>query len=467
MLFWNKVLIIYFKLEGTIMKKKTILILVTALCFLFSGCVRIDVYDEDTGEKIPNIPVTGVNSNGDILGTLTTDSSGKIINYDYEYLQDIEDTYSLSVPAGTYNGINYDGASEISSHSGEQDFFLASIYLKRTTPLTLTGDDIITLNEGYLNVSYSYQTNSDTPVTFSLSDTLNNHLSIDSSGTLSLKSGLSGGEYSFSITAANDSETATKNVLLKIVAAPSIAGNSEIKLLKGYAAFTEKYTLVNPETINLSDDLNGFLTINSEGLLTIAKGLNNGIYQTTIILDNEGVKATLDLTIKVNEAPTIMGDDKIDLLLGYKEITKSYSVNAFPNPQFLATALSDSELLQAMMPEGGEVVDGKIDLTIVEGLPLGTYKIELNATNGIEPDAKKIITITVSEVKEDNSNTDSNTDNIIGNNDQHNADTNSNPTNTAKNTAVNTGDLVNQKYILLLTTIFLLSLALVIKRKHL
>ncbi|HIW21402.1 MAG TPA: hypothetical protein H9887_05215, partial [Candidatus Dorea intestinavium] len=428
------------------MKKKTILILVTALCFLFSGCVRVKVLDKETGAELEDVPVTGYNSNGDLIDTLTTNTYGDA--YDsYDHLRSDFGTYTFSVPTGTYNGNNYLGTSISEIYDNPDEDFENTIYLERIKPIVIDGDDTITLEEGYLSTSFSYQVTSNPAAVLSLSDTLNNHLSIDSLGNLSIYSGLSAGEYPFVITSTNGYETTTKGVLLKIAATPSITGNSNIKLLKGYEGYTEKYDLANTTTVALSNDLDGLLVINSEGLLTIAKGLNNGVYQTTIVLSNENAETTLDLTINVNEAPTISGDDKIDLLLGYKALTKSYSISAFPNPSFSVTELSDSELLQAMMPEGGEVVNGTINLTIAEGLTVGTYKVELNATNGLEPNAKKVVTINVSKADDDK-------------NDQYNANTNSNSTNTAKSTAVNTGDLVSQPYILLLATIFLLSLTL-------
>ncbi|WP_346909715.1 InlB B-repeat-containing protein [Faecalicatena orotica] len=91
--------------------------------------------------------------------------------------------------------------------------------------------------------------------------------------------------------------------------------------------------------------------------------------------------------LKAKEAPSLTGPDTMSLEYGYAaSVSEEFTVTGAPAPVVKKTSGSDSITWD----------DGAKKLNIAAGLDAGTYPVTLVASNGVEPDASHIFTLTVS-----------------------------------------------------------------------
>ena len=91
--------------------------------------------------------------------------------------------------------------------------------------------------------------------------------------------------------------------------------------------------------------------------------------------------------LKAKEAPSLTGPDAMSLEYGYAaSVSEEFTVTGVPAPVVKKTSGSDSITWD----------DGAKKLNIAAGLEAGIYPVTLTASNGVEPDASHIFTLTVS-----------------------------------------------------------------------
>ena len=91
--------------------------------------------------------------------------------------------------------------------------------------------------------------------------------------------------------------------------------------------------------------------------------------------------------LKAKEAPSLTGPDTMSLEYGYAaSVSEEFTVTGVPAPVVKKTSGSDSITWD----------DGAKKLKIAAGLEAGIYPVTLTASNGVEPDASHIFTLTVS-----------------------------------------------------------------------
>ena len=176
-----------------------------------------------------------------------------------------------------------------------------------------------------------------------------------------------------------------------IIVPPTFSGETSMTLTQGYAATsTGAYTITgNPAPTVTKTSGNAAITWDDTAKkLNIADGLTAGIYPVELTVSN-GVlpNATLTFTLTVTgDAPTISGETDMTLTQGYAATsTGAYTITGNPAPTVTKTS-------------GNAAItwdDTAKKLNIAAGLIVGTYPVELTASNGVQPDANLTFTLTV------------------------------------------------------------------------
>ena len=109
-----------------------------------------------------------------------------------------------------------------------------------------------------------------------------------------------------------------------------------------------------------------------------------GVVSFTVTAANgTSPNATQSLSIKVDETPAITGADDVPLVRGYDAYTAPYTISGAPAPTVDVSGIA------------GVTIDQAGNLTIPEGLTLGTYTLTITATNSVDV-ARKTVTVKVS-----------------------------------------------------------------------
>ena len=180
--------------------------------------------------------------------------------------------------------------------------------------------------------------------------------------------------------------------VLKAKEAPSLTGPDAMSLEYGYAAsVSEEFTVTGAPApvVKKTSGSDSITWDDGAKKLNIAAGLDAGTYPVTLVASN-GVEPDAShiftLTVK-GKAPAITGPDAMSLKYGYAaSVSEEFTVTGAPAPVVKKTSGSDSITWD----------DGAKKLNIAAGLEAGIYPVTLTASNGVEPDASHIFTLTVS-----------------------------------------------------------------------
>ncbi|HWR55310.1 MAG TPA: immunoglobulin domain-containing protein [Negativicutes bacterium] len=220
--------------------------------------------------------------------------------------------------------------------------------------------------------------------------------------TLSLSAGtISGtptqaGRFNFTVRAENTRGTQEKGLSITIMnaaAAPAITGPTALTLPADYSATsTGEYTITgtNPVTVTKTSGNAGITWNDITKKLDIAAGLGAGSYPVTLNAGN-GIlpNAVLTFTLTVSAtpvAPAITGPTTLILPVGYSATSTGEYIITGTDP-VTVTKTSGNEKIT------WNDITRKLD--IAAGLTAGSYRVVLNAGNGISPDAALIFILTV------------------------------------------------------------------------
>ena len=177
--------------------------------------------------------------------------------------------------------------------------------------------------------------------------------------------------------------------------APTISGSMAMSLTEGYeATSTDAYVITGSGTVTM-EKTSGDPAItwnDTTKKLDIAAGLPVGSYLVELKASN-GTEpdATLSFTLTIvaaNTAPTISGSMAMSLTEGYEATSTDAYVITGSGTVTMEKISGDSAITWN---------DSTKRLDIAAGLPVGSYLVELKASNGTEPDATLAFTLTVRE----------------------------------------------------------------------
>ena len=192
-----------------------------------------------------------------------------------------------------------------------------------------------------------------------------------------------------------------ETVNLTGMTSPTIHGESSFTITEGYAALSAADTAADigqftatgaPTPVIRIESGNAAITIDEDGYLSIAAGLEAGTYPVVLKASN-GVSpdATLTFTLTVEEdeelvAPKITGPEAMTLEEGYAKTSSAAFTIDGPNEP-VVTIISGNEKITWN--------EGTNKLDIADGLAAGTYIVKLKVSNGVVPDAEHTFTLTV------------------------------------------------------------------------
>ncbi|MCL2167191.1 MAG: InlB B-repeat-containing protein, partial [Clostridiales bacterium] len=177
--------------------------------------------------------------------------------------------------------------------------------------------------------------------------------------------------------------------------APTISGSMAMSLTEGYeATSTEAYIITGTGTVTM-EKTSGDPAITWNNItkrLDIAAGLPVGSYLVELKASNgTAPDATLTFTLTItaaSTAPTISGSIAMSLTEGYEATsTEAYIISG--------TGTVTMEKISGDPAITWNDTTKRLD--IAAGLPVGSYLVELKASNGTAPDATLTFTLMVSE----------------------------------------------------------------------
>lgn len=225
----------------------------------------------------------------------------------------------------------------------------------------------------------------------------------DSTGAITVDSSISVGTYVVTVTAANAAGTKTFNSAYTVVVKPVkpsdlVYAPAFMNVVVGNSATSAAPVVsgTRPITCELtSNPSSGFITIDTSGKITAATGLTIGTYIITVTTTNEAGSVSFPnaYTIQVDSAP------KPPSQLNYS--TNAITLNANQGGNSVAPTISGTTPISYFITTSPATSDITVNsstgvITAAASLPIGTYVVNVTATNAVGSQAfNNVFTITV------------------------------------------------------------------------
>ncbi|MCL2317324.1 MAG: Ig-like domain repeat protein, partial [Actinomycetia bacterium] len=295
---------------------------------------------------------------------------------------------------GTYT-IAAQYADAAGSYTATKSVVVIEVPMITTTSLRDANVDINSFMSPY---SATLAATGTTPITWALtSGVLPDDWSLDASTGVISGFATAAGTYHIGVTATNRFGSDTKLLTLSLVAAsawPGVVGPTTMTLTEGYppGQATAPYTFTgNPSVVDFTGMTGGLTWNDSTKCIEVDDGLPVGTYWGMIYAEDDagqgmGVYFTLTVT-SAPVAPGIGGPTSVTLLAGY-DTTSTNTFKVYGTDPVVVTMTGDPKIAWN---------DTTKRLDIAPGLAVGSYPVQLTASNGVSPDATLDFTLTVAE----------------------------------------------------------------------